>query len=140
REGNQLVFGSVALEERTAVLLDAIYVVVAIGHDPTHWKPWIVDRRDVGHRRERVFEDQGASTILGGKRDSHRAAQCAAHEHHIAWLSTSFVGEPTLGRISIGDATCLIRPTLAVAVAAVVEDEHGSLKPLAELGPKFSDR
>jgi hypothetical protein len=99
-----------------------------------------VDRRDVGHRRKRILEDEGPSTILGSERDGNRAAERSAHEDDVVRLDSGSLGEPMLSRASVGDTAGFIRPTLAVAVAAVIEDEYGCLKSLAELGPKFSDR
>src|SRR3954471_9839250 len=50
------------------------------------------------------------------------------------------IGQPMLGGISIGDAACFGGPTLALAVAAIVEDQNRRVQGLAEHGRELAER
>src|SRR5262245_58395017 len=129
-----------ALQQRSVVSLDAREIVVAIVHDPAHWQPWVMQGGNVRHGRKRILEHERAGAIFCRERNGHRASQRSSHQDHFVWLDRHSQGEPMLRGTAVGDTTGFSRPPLAMAVAAVVENEHGRTERLTEMRGKLAER
>src|SRR6476660_8560101 len=99
-----------------------------------------MQRGNIRHCWESVFNHKGTSSIFGCECYRNGAAERSTHEYHIVWSNFHSLSKPILGRISIGDAACFAGPTLAVAVASVVEHEDRCVKLLAERCRQLAER